>query len=65
VSRTVVLSPTGIVGYGFPERSFEAGLEAGPQVIGCDGGSTDQGPLTSAVAPCTCHGTPATGILSS
>ena len=43
-SQTVVLSPTGIVGYGFPERSFETGLEAGPQVIGCDGGSTDQGP---------------------
>jgi hypothetical protein len=44
MSQTIVLSPTGIVGYGFPERSFEAGLEAGPQVIGCDGGSTDQGP---------------------
>jgi hypothetical protein len=44
VSQTVVLSPTGIVGYGFPERSFVAGLEAGPHVIGCDGGSTDQGP---------------------
>lgn len=44
MSQTVVLSPTGIVGYGFPERSFAAGLEAGPQVIGCDGGSTDQGP---------------------
>lgn len=44
MSQTVILSPTGIVGYGFPERSFEAGLEAGPQVIGCDGGSTDQGP---------------------
>jgi Acyclic terpene utilisation family protein AtuA len=44
MSQTVVLSPTGIVGYGFPERSFESGLEAGPQVIGCDGGSTDQGP---------------------
>ena len=39
-----VLSPTGIVGYGFPERSFERGLAAGPDVIGCDGGSTDQGP---------------------
>ena len=44
MSQTVVLSPTGIVGYGFPERSFEAGLDARPQVIGCDGGSTDQGP---------------------
>jgi hypothetical protein len=44
VTDTVVLSPTGIVGYGFPEQSFEAGLAANPDVIGCDGGSTDQGP---------------------
>jgi Acyclic terpene utilisation family protein AtuA len=44
VSQTVALSPTGIVGYGFPEQSFETGLQAGPQIIGCDGGSTDQGP---------------------
>jgi Acyclic terpene utilisation family protein AtuA len=44
MSDTVVLSPTGILGYGFPERSFEIGLKAAPQVIGCDGGSTDQGP---------------------
>lgn len=39
-----VLSPTGILGYGFPEASLEAGLAAGPDVIGVDGGSTDQGP---------------------
>jgi Acyclic terpene utilisation family protein AtuA len=44
MSPTTVLSPTGILGYGFPERSFNAGLAAGPDVIGCDGGSTDQGP---------------------
>ena len=44
MSGVCVLSPTGIVGYGFPERSFEVALDAGPDVIGCDGGSTDQGP---------------------
>ncbi len=39
-----VLSPTAILGYGFPERSFNQGLEMGPDVIAVDGGSTDPGP---------------------
>ncbi|MGF1562260.1 MAG: acyclic terpene utilization AtuA family protein [Geminicoccaceae bacterium] len=39
-----VLSPTAILGYGFPDSSFRRGLDAGPDVIAVDGGSTDPGP---------------------
>ena len=39
-----ILSPTAILGYGFPEASFTAGLELGPDVIAVDAGSTDPGP---------------------
>jgi len=39
-----VLSPTAILGYGFPESSFKRGLELEPDVIAVDGGSTDPGP---------------------
>jgi hypothetical protein len=40
-----ILSPCGILGYGFPETSFRKGLERGPDVIAVDAGSTDAGPL--------------------
>ena len=39
-----ILSPTGIVGYGFPEESFREGIRRKPDLIACDGGSTDPGP---------------------
>ena len=39
-----VLSPTAILGYGFPEESFQRGLEKDPDIIAVDGGSTDPGP---------------------
>lgn len=39
-----ILSPSGIVGYGFPEESFWAGVAQKPDLIACDGGSTDPGP---------------------
>ena len=39
-----VLSPTAILGYGFPESSFEAGLAQDPDVIAVDAGSSDPGP---------------------
>ena len=39
-----VLSPTAILGYGFPEASFIAGLDRRPDVIAVDAGSTDPGP---------------------
>lgn len=39
-----VLSPTAILGYGFPEASFKQGIEKRPDLIGVDAGSTDPGP---------------------
>ena len=39
-----VLSPTAILGYGFPEASFQLGLERNPHLIAVDAGSTDPGP---------------------
>src|SRR3954452_23633641 len=39
-----VLSPTAILGYGFPEASFAAGLARDPHVIAVDAGSSDLGP---------------------
>ncbi|WP_003544822.1 acyclic terpene utilization AtuA family protein [Desulfotomaculum nigrificans] len=39
-----VLSPTAILGYGFPEESFRAGLARDPHLIAVDAGSTDPGP---------------------
>lgn len=41
---TRVLSPTAILGYGFPERSFREGMRRRPHVIAVDAGSTDPGP---------------------
>jgi hypothetical protein len=39
-----VLSPTAILGYGFPENSFRRGIEKKPDLIAVDAGSTDPGP---------------------
>jgi len=39
-----ILSPTAILGYGFPEESFRRGLARRPHVIAVDAGSTDPGP---------------------
>ncbi|RWJ60796.1 MAG: acyclic terpene utilization AtuA family protein [Mesorhizobium sp.] len=39
-----ILSPTAILGYGFPEQSFEEGLGREPHVIAVDAGSSDPGP---------------------
>ena len=39
-----IISPTGIVGYGFHESSLERVLQKNPHLIACDGGSTDPGP---------------------
>jgi hypothetical protein len=41
----VMLSPTAILGYGFPATSLERGLSFGPDVIAVDAGSTDPGPF--------------------
>ncbi len=39
-----ILSPCGILGYGFPTNSFERGMEMKPDAIIVDAGSTDAGP---------------------
>lgn len=39
-----ILSPTAILGYGFPLASFEEGMSRKPQLIAVDAGSTDPGP---------------------
>src|SRR5690554_1976807 len=39
-----ILSPTAILGYGFPMESFEEGMKRAPHVIAVDAGSTDPGP---------------------
>jgi hypothetical protein len=39
-----ILSPCGILGYGFPDASFAAGLADKPDAIVVDAGSTDAGP---------------------
>jgi hypothetical protein len=39
-----ILSPTAILGYGFPEASFQAGLARKPHLLAVDAGSTDPGP---------------------
>lgn len=39
-----ILSPCGILGYGYPEESFRNGLKKNPHLIAVDAGSTDAGP---------------------
>ncbi len=39
-----ILSPCGILGYGFPKESFENGILQKPDAIVVDAGSTDAGP---------------------
>ncbi len=39
-----MISTSGLLGYGFPAASLEAGLAREPHLIGVDGGSTDPGP---------------------
>lgn len=42
--RTCILSPCGILGYGFPEKSFDLAIQQKPDFIVVDAGSTDAGP---------------------
>lgn len=43
-SELRILSPTAILGYGFPESSLRAGLDRDPHLIAVDAGSVDPGP---------------------
>lgn len=40
-----ILSPTGILGYGFPEESFQNGMKLKPDLLAVDAGSVDPGPF--------------------
>ena len=44
MKQFTILSPTAILGYGFPMSSFETGLTYHPDLIAVDAGSTDPGP---------------------
>lgn len=39
-----VLAPTAILGYGFPDDAFRAGMDMQPDLVAVDGGSVDPGP---------------------
>jgi len=41
---TRVLVPSGVLGLGFDSDALQAGIEAQPDIICIDGGSTDSGP---------------------
>ena len=44
MKKLTILSPCGILGYGFPDASFTYGLSQNPDAIVVDAGSTDAGP---------------------
>ncbi|GAA1853525.1 acyclic terpene utilization AtuA family protein [Pseudonocardia ailaonensis] len=44
MSPTRILTPTGMLGYGYPEADFRAVVESGVDAIVVDSGSTDPGP---------------------
>jgi hypothetical protein len=46
-----ILSPTGILGYGFPSESLRRGMARKPHAIAVDGGSTDGGPYYLGIEP--------------
>lgn len=49
-----ILTPTSMLGYGFPMEAFNRGLEMNPDVIAVDSGSTDSGPHKIALGSMTC-----------
>lgn len=46
-----ILSPTAILGYGFPEESFRKAMEESPDLIAVDAGSSDRPPLRGRANP--------------
>jgi hypothetical protein len=46
-----VLSPTAILGYGYPKASLDEGMKRTPHVIAVDAGSTDGGPYYLGIEP--------------
>ncbi|MDI9391539.1 MAG: acyclic terpene utilization AtuA family protein, partial [Synergistota bacterium] len=49
-----ILTPCGMLGYGFPIKWFRRGLSMDPHVIAVDSGSTDSGPHKLATGVMTC-----------
>ncbi len=49
-----VLTPNGMLGYGFPVKWFKRALSMNPHVIAVDSGSTDSGPHKLATGVMTC-----------
>ena len=45
-----ILTPVGMLGYGFPEDHLRAGMERRPHAVVVDGGSTDPGPYQLGLA---------------
>ncbi|MGI4809140.1 MAG: acyclic terpene utilization AtuA family protein, partial [Janthinobacterium lividum] len=39
-----ILTPAGILGYGFPAEHFQRGVDRSPDIMIVDAGSTDPGP---------------------
>lgn len=54
VDELRVLTPTGMLGYGFPQEWFRKGLGLKPHVITVDAGSTDSGPQKLGLGSMTC-----------
>ena len=52
--ETKILTPTGMMGYGFPIEDFKSGLELKPDVIVVDSGSIDSGPYKLGSGATTC-----------
>lgn len=49
-----ILTPTAMLGYGFPVKWFKKGLDLNPDVIAVDSGSTDSGPHKLGLGVMTC-----------
>lgn len=49
-----ILTPAGMLGYGFPAKWFKKGLDMNPDVITIDSGSTDSGPHKLGLGAMTC-----------
>src|SRR5690349_19815530 len=49
-----ILTPSGMLGYGFPVDHFEMGLALEPHAITIDSGSTDSGPQKLGLGEMTC-----------
>lgn len=51
---TKILTPTGMLGYGYPEQDFWDAVRAGVDAIVVDSGSTDPGPYLLALGATLC-----------